>query len=131
MSTLFGEPPSCNHVQPDGAELRDLGVARIRSRRPGLVRKLSRAFLAHLLTHGPSTSDPLRTMVPIPPEVDPRVVGATVLGLAQVGLIVPVGRRRSNRPAARHRWLELWALADARAAAAWLSANPELGPDDP
>ncbi|MFL5341882.1 MAG: hypothetical protein ACJ8F7_17185 [Gemmataceae bacterium] len=109
----------------EGDRRRDEALTLLQVHRDGLVRCLQRAFLLHLLTAGPSTIDPVRGLVPIPPGTDPRCVGAAVRGLAGLHLICRAGATRSCRPEAHGRDLPLWAIADQAAALEWLAANPE------
>jgi hypothetical protein len=90
------------------------------------VRRVQRAYLALLLAGGPSTTDPVRALVPIPDGTDPRLVGAAVRALAELRLIHRVGLSRSMRPEAHGRDLPLWAVSDRAAALAWLAAHPDL-----
>ena len=48
-------------------------------------------YLLHLLTAGPSTIDPIRAAVPLPPGIDPRLVGAAVRALATARVIRRAG----------------------------------------
>jgi hypothetical protein len=115
-----------------GEDLRDAALLLLRDRRGSLVRLVQRAYLALLLDRGPSTCDPVRDLVPIPPGTDPRLVGAAVRQLAERDLIYRVGLSRSTRPQAHARDLPIWGIADPDAARAWLAAHPELpGPGDP
>ena len=112
---------------PDGESRRDEALARLRAFRPVLIRRIQRAFISHLLRHGPDTSDAVRAVVPIPSGIDPRVTGAAVRALsADCGLIVATDRRKSTRPEAHARSLDLWALKDRSAVEAWLQSHPEL-----
>jgi hypothetical protein len=110
---------------------RDAALNRLSACRAVLVRRVQRAFLG-LLDGGPSTTDPVRAAVPIPEGIDPRLVGAAVRQLAELGLIYRAGLARSVRPEAHGRDLPLWAIADRAGAFAWLRGNPELPePDGP
>lgn len=114
-------------IGSDGEARRDAALSKLRAFRPVLVRRIQRAYLQFLLQHGPHTSDAARSLVPIPVGIDPRVVGAAVRGLAEVHLIVPTGeRRKSHRPEAHARTLEVWTVRDQAAALAWLESHPEL-----
>ena len=111
----------------DGEAGRDKALDRLRAFRPVLVRQIQRAFICHLLANGPGTSGAVRAAVPIPARIDPRVTGAAVRALsADCGLIVATGRRKSTRPEAHARSLDVWALKDRSAAEAWLHSHPEL-----
>lgn len=116
----------------EGELRRDRAHAHLRRRRPELIRRVQRAFVTHLLRHGPSTIDPIRVRVPLPVGTDPRLVGAAVRALAEDRIIESIGIEKSTRPAAHARKVERWALRDDDAAIAWLAANPELSePDEP
>jgi hypothetical protein len=126
MTSLFDEFPEDNAPFLDGDRLRDLALDRLRKSRSALIRRLTRAFLQHLIDHGPDTSDAVRDLVPIPAGVDPRVVGAAVHSLAKSHLINSIGRRKSSRCVAHARKLDLWAVADLDSARLWLLTHPDL-----
>ncbi len=98
----------------------------LRKRRAALIRRVQHAYLILLLDRGPSTTDPVRSTVPIPEGTDPRLVGAAVRQLAELELIHRAGLSRSVRPEAHGRDLPLWTVSDRAAALAWLTCNPEL-----
>jgi hypothetical protein len=118
---------------PDtGGDRRDAALQLLLDRRAMLTRRIQRAYLALLLDRGPSTTDPVRALVPIPAGTDPRVVGAAVRALARLHLIHRAGLSRSTRPPAHARDLCVWAITDHADALAWLAAHPELpAPGDP
>jgi hypothetical protein len=128
MATLFDDLPEDNPPFSEGDRRRDLALNRLRTARSGLVRRLMRVFLQHLIDNGPDTSDALRTLVPIPAGVDPRVVGAAVRGLSEKSLITSIGRRKSGRGVAHARKLDLWTIADLDSARLWLVTYPDLDP---
>jgi hypothetical protein len=130
MTSLFDSLPHDNLGPREGDRLRDRALDLFRTRRPVLVRRLMRVFLNYVLIYGPATSDALRLLVPIPPGTDPRVVGSAVRALAELRLIHSIGRRKSRRPEAHARKLDLWAIRDDAAARQWLLIHPELGPTD-
>ncbi len=110
----------------EGELRRDSALALLRVRRAVLIRRCQRAFLRHLLAGGTSTTDPVRAAVPLPPGIDPRLVGSAVRELAELDLIRKVGFGKSVRPEAHCRDLPEWAIVDRPAAEGWLTANPEL-----
>jgi hypothetical protein len=114
----------------EGERRRDTALALLRDRRAVLVRRFQRAYLDLLLTCGPSTCDPVRDMVPIPPGLDPRLIGAAVRALGEWGLTRRAGLTRSVRPEAHGRDLAVWGIADRAAALAWLARHPELPEPD-
>ncbi len=123
--TLFDFLADDNDGLADGERRREHAHHLHHVHRSALLLRLQRAYLMHLLEYGPATSDPLRSLVPIPQGTDPRVVGSAVRGLADAGLITSVGRRKSHRPQAHARKLDEWAIADAAKAQLWLAAHPE------
>jgi hypothetical protein len=108
-----------------GERRRDEAHDRLKTHRLALVRRIQRAFVCRLLVEGAATTDAVRILVRIPPGVDPRVVGAAIRALALDRLIVAVGRRRSARPEAHARWVDLWDIRDVAAAEGWLLNNPD------
>jgi hypothetical protein len=113
-----------------GERRRDEALVLLRDRRAALARRLQRALLGLLLTAGPSTSGPLRAVLPLPSGTDPRVVGAAVRGLATARLIGRAGLACFTRPEAHGRDLPLWAIADCAAVLTWLADHPELPEPD-
>jgi hypothetical protein len=115
----------------EGGLRRDTALARLRLHRAPYVRRVQRAMLRLLLDNGPSTIDPIRAVVPIPDGIDPRLVGAAVRSVAELGLIYRAGMSRSMRPAAHRRDLLVRAVSDRDAVLAWLSTHPELPTVEP
>jgi hypothetical protein len=115
----------------EGERRRDEALTLLQLHRAVLVRRVQRVYLDLLLTRGPSTSDPVRALVPIPPGIDPRLVGAAVRQLAELGLIRRAGLVRSTRPEAHSRDLAVWELADRDAATAWLAAHADIPDPEP
>jgi hypothetical protein len=110
----------------EGEARRDAALNLLRVRRAALIRRIQRAFIRHLLDVGPATSDAAR-VVPIPPGIDPRLVGAAVRGLsADDRIITVIGREKSRRPQAHARKLDLWSVRSAADAEHWLRTHPEL-----
>jgi hypothetical protein len=129
MLTLLDFCDDDNGRCDDGDRLRDLALDRLRAHRPTLVRRLMRAFLAHLLDNPDDTSDALRALVPIPAGTDPRVVGSAVRGLAELKLTTSVGRRKTLRGVAHAGKLDVWRVADAAKARHWLATHADDHPD--
>jgi hypothetical protein len=125
MPTLFEDVPDDNHGPRAGEYLRDRALGLYRTWRPHLIRRLQRAFLQHILDHGSATSDSIRALIPIPTGTDPRIVGSVVRGLAEHRLIHSIGRRKSRRPEAHARKVDLWAVIDSAKAMAWLMTHPD------
>ena len=112
----------------EGERRRDDAHALLLLHRAVLVRQVQRVYLDVLLTRGASTIDPVRALVPLPPGIDPRLIGAAVRGLAALRLIRRAGLDRSSRPEAHGRDLPLWEIADRAATLAWLASHPDLPP---
>lgn len=115
----------------EGERRRDLALELLRLHRAALTRRLQRAFLTHLLSHGPDTSDAVRFAVPMPPGIRPCCVGGAVRGLATLRLIHKLRRAQSVRPEAHGRDLPEWEVTDCAAAADWLAVHPELPTPEP
>lgn len=116
-----------NDDREEGERLRDQAFERLRWSRPVLVRRLQRAFVTHLLANGPDCTDAVRALVPIPPDVDPRVVGYAVKSLSfDHGITHSVGATKTARKVAHRRHLERWAIPDAAKARRWLDRHPDL-----
>jgi hypothetical protein len=126
MSTV----PSPADDLVEGERRRDAALSLLHQRPSVLVRRIQRALLSYLIDHEPSTSDPVRLLVPLPPGTDPRLVGAAVRQLAVLRLISRAGLSRSVRREAHARDLPLWEIVDRDAALAWLSTHPELPEPD-
>jgi hypothetical protein len=112
---------------PDtGADRRDTALALLRRRRAALVRRGQRALLRQLLAAGAATADHVRSAVTLPPDIDPRCMGAVPGELADAGIIRPAGYVRTARPEGHARPVLRWQLADREAAVAWLTSHAEL-----
>jgi hypothetical protein len=112
---------------PDtGGDRRDAALDLLRRRRATLVRCGQRALLGQLLAVGTATADDVRAAVTLPPDIDPRCMGAVPGDLADAGIIRATGYVRTARPAGHARPVLCWALADRDAALTWLTTHPEL-----
>ncbi len=118
-----------SHDGDDGEFRRDAALDILRSRRAALVRSCTVAAIRVALNGGEVCADDVRAVVPIPPDVSPKLVGAVFRDLADAGILRRVGFRNSQRPAAHARPLSVWRLADADAAQARLAARPPLTTD--
>jgi hypothetical protein len=114
-----------------GEDRRNAALALLRWRRAALVRRGQRALLRQLLDTGTATADDVRTAVILPPDIDPRCMGAVPGELASAGIIGPAGYVRTARPAGHARPVLRWQLADRPAALAWLASHPELPDTEP
>jgi hypothetical protein len=114
-----------------GEDRRDAALTLLRRRRAVLVRCGQRVLLQKLLETGTATADDVRAALTLPPDIDPRCMGAVPGELADSGIIQPSGYVRTARSAGHARPVLRWHLADRPAALAWLSSHPELPDGEP
>ena len=107
----------------DGEGRRDAALNLLRARRADLIRECTAAALRVALERGEVCADDVRALVPIPPDISPKLVGCVFRDLADAGILRRAGFRVSARPIAHARPLSVWRLADAAGAAAWLAAH--------
>ncbi len=124
MITLPDPSPPAN-VQAEGERRRDAALAVLTATRPAVVRRLQRAAVLIALDLGVVTADDVRDVVPIPEGINPKVNGAALNTLAELGILRGRDYIRSRRPVAHARPLRVWHLADRLAALTWLAAHPE------
>ncbi len=106
---------------PSGEALRDTALDLLRQHRAALVRECTVAALRIALREGEVTADDVRAVVPIPPGINPKLVGAAFNDLAD-GILRRSGDRPSNRKLAHARRVTLWELGDHSAAIGRLAA---------
>jgi hypothetical protein len=106
----------------EGEARRDTALNLLRLRRADSIRACTAAALRVVLLRGEVCADDVRALVPIPPNVSPKLVGVVFRDLADAGILRRAGFRNSTRPAAHARPLSVWRLADAGAAAVCLAA---------
>lgn len=106
----------------EGKARRDAALDRLRAHRAALIRECTAAALRVALDRGAVCADDVRPLVEIPAGISPKLVGVVFKDLAHAGILRRDGFRNSNRPAAHARPLSVWALADACAAHARLTA---------
>ena len=80
--------------------------------------------------NGTATTDDVRAVVELPPDIDPKLFGTVPHRLAYDRVIRNAGRVKTTRAIAHGRWVELWGLADRAAAEAWLRNHPDLPDPD-
>jgi hypothetical protein len=118
----------------EGERLKADSLALLEARREVFVLRGRRALLTAMLNgDGTATADDVRAAVELPPDIDPRCLGATPGRLAYDRIIQAVGFIRSTRPERHASWLQVWSLADRAASLRWLDAHPDLpdpGADD-
>jgi hypothetical protein len=110
----------------DGECRKRAALTLLELRRAALVRRCRRALLGLLLERDTATADDVRRLVPMPPSINPKLVGAAVAGLADLDLMRQTGYVLSSRPEAHRRPVGIWTLADLDGALAWLAAHPDL-----
>ena len=124
-STLRRDYP---HVSCGESRKRD-ALDTLEARREDLIVRARRAFLKALLCRGESTIDPVRELVPVPPETSPKLFGAVPGRLARAGLIERASYRPTTRAEAHARPVSLWRLKDRPGAMRWLEQHPEPAPE--
>lgn len=137
-STTCGGDPDAAVVPPtdraagrrEGERRKNAALDLLAARREVFVRRGQRALLAVLLEGAPTaTADDVRAAVELPPDLDPRLLGAVPRTLALAGIVRRVDFQKSCRPERHASFVGLWELADRQAAIEWLARNPE--PPDP
>jgi len=106
----------------DGEALRDAALNLLRVRRGELIREFTAATIRVAIERGEVTADDVRPLVPIPPDISPKLVGCVFRDLADAGILRRDGFRNSTRPVAHSRPLSVWKLANAAGASAALAA---------
>ncbi len=120
---------NCGRVE--GERRRDNALDLLSERREAVIRQAQRALLRLLLDRGTATADDVRSLVELPPGVNPKVFGAAPGALARLYIIEAAGFTPSCRPVAHARPVRVWQLIDRSAAEDWLRAHPPLPtPDD-
>lgn len=110
----------------EGERRKDTALNVLVARREVYVRRGQRALLAALLDGSPTaTADDVRAAVELPPDLDPRLLGAVPGSLCRAGIVRADGFVKSSRPERHASYLQRWALADAAAAKQWLARNPD------
>jgi len=117
------EPPA--NGQAEGERRRDAALALLNAKRPAVVRRLQRAAVLIALDTGTVTADDVRAVVPIPWPINPKVNGAALNTLAELGILHAGDYIRSRRAVAHARPVRVWHIADRIAALTWLAAHPE------
>lgn len=125
MNSLFDDD-SARNGRIEGEARRDAALGFLRLRRADLVRQLTAAALRVALETGEVCADDVRALVPIPPDISPKLVGVVFRDLADGGILRRAGFRNSCRPAAHARPLSVWTLANRDAAAALVAAHDPM-----
>lgn len=105
--------------------------ALLEARREVYVSRGRRALLRSMLDgDGRASADDVRGTLDLPPELDPRCLGAVPGRLAYDRIIASDGFTRSTRPEGHARWVQVWRLLDRAAAEQWLADHPDLADPD-
>lgn len=122
----IGSPCADCNGQCEG-ERRKLGkLALLEARREIYVNRGRRALLRCLLSTPTATADDVIAAVELPPEIDPRCLGAVPGLLARAGLIRSAGFVKSARPQRHASYIQVWELAAPRIdAARWIVQHPD------
>jgi hypothetical protein len=97
----------------------------LQATRETLVRRARRLLLGRLLSHGVATIDFVRSTLPVPPGVNPKVFGSVPGPLALARIIRAAGSKKTGRVVGHARPVTVWELVDRAAAERWLIDNPE------
>lgn len=95
--------------------------------RAALLLRARHALLNLLLVRGECTADDVRSVVAVPPGVDPVAFGAVPAPLQRAGIIKRTGWAPSVRPDAHARPVSVWQIVSSAKAYEWLQAHPLLG----
>lgn len=89
---------------------------------------IERSILQIAVRNGTVTADDVRQKVTIPPELDPRIVGAAFLALKLAGWIVEIGDLHTGRPVAHSRMIRVWRLGGdpSKIAARFAEPTPDM-----
>lgn len=109
-------------------------LTQLESRREIYVLRGRRALLTRLLMEGTATADDVRAGVELPPDLDPRCLGAVPGLLAKAGIIALDGYAKTSRPERHASIITVWRLAGQpphyfsgrTAAIRWLAAHPVM-----
>lgn len=133
LSTTYAPPAEVviltqgNAGRREGERRKNAALDLLAARRETFVRQGQRALLAALLAgKATATADDVRAAVNLPPDLDPRLLGAVPRTLALAGIVRADGFVKSTRPERHASYLQCWRLLDAAAAQLWLDKNPEL-----
>jgi len=111
----------------EGHRRKVAALALLAARREAITRRAQRALLVAMLAgDGTATADNVRSVVVLPPGVDPVCLGGTPGPLARAGIIARDGYATTRRPEAHARPVSLWRLRDRAAAIGWLRDHPDL-----
>jgi len=108
----------------EGEARRDAAFRLLRARRREIIRRCTAAAINVAFERAEVCADDVRALVPIPPDISPKLMGAVFADLADEGIVRFVEYRKSRRPIAHARPLSVWRLADANRAREWLAAHP-------
>lgn len=107
----------------NGEEKKQERLTLLRERRAIHVRRGQRALLARLLSAETATADDVYESVELPPNIDPRCLGAVPGSLSRAGIIRSLGYAKSERPERHASPIQVWELADRAAALSWLAEH--------
>ena len=126
-----GPSPGCSgcdgncQCEHEGERRKRRKFSLLEARRNIYVNRGPRALLARLLSAGTATADDVIAAVTLPPEIDPRCLGAVPGPLARAGIIRSDGFVKSARPERHDSYIQLWTLADRDEAHRWLAMHPD------
>jgi hypothetical protein len=109
-----------------GAALKARAFAALRVHRLHYIRRMQRALLEYLLTHGSGTVHDIRDAVPLPDDINPVCVGPVPNELAEARIIKRVRYAVTRRAKSHGRPVSLWKLIDPDAAREWRATHPSI-----
>jgi len=121
--SLFG-PSAASRKCKSGEARKQERLTLLQQLRAVHIRRGQHALLARLLAGETATADDGHRIVELPPDIDPRCLGAVPGPLAKAGIIRSNGFVKSTRPKRHASPTQEWILADPAAAVAWLDSNP-------
>ncbi len=93
------------------------------NRHAKIIGEAQRALLEAIRKNGVASADDIRSVVAIPDDVNPSIVGIAVRLLSKDKIIKVDSIATTERRIAHARLTRVWRLADRPAAAQWLAAN--------
>lgn len=134
MSSLPTPTPPSNGGRAEGERRKRRAHDLLELYRAALLRRARRAMVADVVANGVTSIEAVRSQVPVPAGIDPRVFGAVPGALKSAGVIRFAGYTLTTRAEAHARPISRYELADPDAALVWLRSNPDLldpAPIDP
>lgn len=124
MIIVDDDPPKSNGAAA-GLARRDATHRRQEEEHARIIHDARRMMAIWLEQFDSITADDVQDLCILPPDADPRVMGAVPKLFAARGWIRADGYERSKRPQAHARPVTRWVLVDRPAVVAWRENNPQ------